>query len=83
MKPDDVAVGIEKMHKQMPANRLRSHLEKCALQFGCPAAKNFFLGRYEAPLPTAEQCNARCLGCLSLQIHSDIPHSQDRIGFTP
>ncbi len=83
MKPDDVAAGIEKMRKQMPANRLRAHLEKCALQFGCPAAKNFFLSRYEAPLPTAEQCNARCLGCLSLQKHSDIPHSQDRIGFTP
>jgi pyruvate-formate lyase-activating enzyme len=83
MKPDDVAVGIEKMRKQMPANRLRAHLEKCALQFGCPAAKNFFLSRYEAPLPTARQCNARCLGCLSLQKHSDIPHSQDRIGFTP
>jgi pyruvate-formate lyase-activating enzyme len=83
MKPDDVALGIEKMRKQMPANRLRSHLEKCALQFGCPAAKNFFLGRCEAPLPAAEQCNARCLGCLSLQRHSDIPHSQDRIRFTP
>ncbi|MGW8301793.1 MAG: radical SAM protein [Desulfobacterales bacterium] len=83
MKPDDVAVGIEKIRKQMPANRLRTHLEKCALQFGCPAAKNFFLGRFEAPLPTAEQCNARCLGCLSLQKHSDIPCSQDRIGFTP
>jgi pyruvate-formate lyase-activating enzyme len=83
MNPDDVAIGIENMRKQMPANRLRDHLEKCALQFGCPAAKNFFLSRYEAPLPTARQCNALCLGCLSLQQHSDIPHSQDRIGFTP
>jgi pyruvate-formate lyase-activating enzyme len=83
MKPNAVAAGIGKMRKQMPANRLRSHLEKCALQFGCPAAKNFFLSRYEAPLPTAQQCNARCLGCLSLQNDSDIPHSQDRIGFTP
>jgi pyruvate-formate lyase-activating enzyme len=83
MKPGDVALGIEKMREQMPANRLRAHLEKCALQFGCPAAKNFFLSRCEAPLPTAEQCNARCLGCLSLQTNSDIPHSQDRIGFTP
>ncbi|MGD8472372.1 MAG: radical SAM protein [Desulfobacteraceae bacterium] len=83
MKPNAVAAGIGKMRKQMPANRLRSHLEKCALQFGCPAAKNFFLSRYEAPLPTAQQCNARCLGCLSLQKDSDIPHSQDRIGFTP
>jgi len=83
MKPDDIAAGIERMRKQMPTNRLRAHLEKCALQFGCPAAKNFFLSRCEAPLPTARQCNAGCLGCLSLQKHSDIPHSQDRIGFTP
>ncbi|MGD9024584.1 MAG: radical SAM protein [Desulfobacterales bacterium] len=83
MKPEDVAVGIDRMRQQMRANRLRAHLEKCALQFGCPAAKNFFLGRYEAPLPTARHCNARCLGCLSLQTHSDIPHSQDRISFTP
>jgi len=83
MKPEDIAAGIEKMRKQMPVNRLRAHLEKCALQFGCPAAKNFFLNRYEAPLPTARQCNALCLGCLSLQQQSDIPHSQDRIGFTP
>ena len=83
MKPADISSGIEKMRKQMPDNRLRAHLEKCALQYGCPAGKNFFLGRYEAPLPTARQCNARCLGCLSLQKLSDIPHSQDRIGFAP
>jgi pyruvate-formate lyase-activating enzyme len=83
MKPADVAMGIEKMRQHMPVNRLRAHLEKCAVQFGCPAGKNFFLGRYEAPLPTAKHCNARCLGCLSLQKHSDIPHSQDRIGFSP
>ena len=83
MKPADIRMGIEKMRKQLPDNRLRAHLEKCALQYGCPAGKNFFLGRYEAPLPTARQCNALCLGCLSLQQHSDIPHSQDRIGFTP
>ncbi len=83
MKPADIAYGIEKMREQMPDNRLRAHLEKCALQYGCPAGKNFFLRRYEAPLPTAKQCNARCLGCLSLQQHGDIPHSQDRIGFTP
>ena len=83
MKPADVAAGIEKMRKQMPANRLRAHLEKCALQFSCPAGKNFFLSRYEAPLPTARRCNARCLGCLSYQNKSNIPRSQDRIAFTP
>lgn len=83
MKPEDVIAGIRQMKKKMPANRLRKHLEKCALKYGCPAGKNFFLGRYEAPLPTSELCNARCLGCLSLQKNDEIPHSQDRIDFTP
>jgi pyruvate-formate lyase-activating enzyme len=83
MKREDVVSGVETMRKKLPANRLREHLENCALRYGCPAGKNFFLGRYEAPLPTAEHCNARCLGCLSLQNDSGIPHSQDRITFTP
>jgi len=83
MKPEAVVAGIERMRRRMPQNRLRAHLEKCALEYGCPAAKNFFLGRCEAPLPTARHCNARCLGCLSLQRHSQIPNSQQRIGFTP
>ncbi len=83
MQPKDVVAGVDRIRKQMPDNRLRAHLEKCALTYGCPAGKNFFLGRYEAPLPTAKQCNARCMGCLSLQKNSDIPHSQDRIAFTP
>jgi len=83
MQRKDVVAGVDRLRKQMPGNRLRAHLEKCALTYGCPAGKNFFLGRYEAPLPTAKQCNARCMGCLSLQKNSDIPHSQDRIGFTP
>ena len=83
MQRRDVAAGVKKMRKQLPQNRLRAHLEKCALEYGCPAGKNFFLGRYEAPLPTAQQCNARCIGCLSLQPDDSIPCSQDRIGFTP
>lgn len=83
MPREDVIAGIDRMRQQMPANRLRAHLDKCALTYGCPAAKNFFLGRYEAPLPTSKQCNARCLGCLSLQQNSGIHHSQDRITFTP
>ena len=83
MKPEDVIDGVQRMKKKMPDNRLREHLEKCALEYGCPAAKNFFLGRYEGALPTSENCNARCLGCLSLQQHGEIPHSQDRISFKP
>ena len=83
MPREDVIAGVERMRKKMPANRLRAHLDNCALTYGCPAAKNFFLGRYEAPLPASNQCNARCRGCLSLQQNSGIHHSQDRIAFTP
>lgn len=83
MPREGVIAGVDRLRKQMPANRLRAHLDKCALTYGCPAGKNFFLGRYEAPLPTSKQCNARCLGCLSLQQNSGIHHSQDRITFTP
>ena len=83
MKTEDIIAGIQKMQKKMPDNRLRKHLEKCALEYGCPAAKNFFLGRYEAPLPTAVHCNARCLGCLSSQQSTKIPISQERIAFRP
>jgi len=83
MKTEDVAAGIRTIQREMPDNRLAKHLEKCAMEYGCPAAKNFFLGRYEAPLPTSPRCNAHCLGCLSLQKTSEIPHSQDRIDFKP
>lgn len=83
MKPEDVARGIKKKRALLPDNRLRAHLEKCAITYGCPAGKNFFLGRYEAPLPTSKSCNARCLGCISLQKNDAIPSSQNRIAFTP
>ncbi len=83
MPREKVEKGVAKMRKTLPENRLRAHLERCALEYGCPAGKNFFLGRFEAPLPTASACNARCLGCISQQEEGEIPHSQDRIGFTP
>jgi pyruvate-formate lyase-activating enzyme len=78
-----VRAGIRAARRAMPENRLRQHLETCALTYGCPAGKNFFLGRYEAPLPTATSCNARCLGCLSLQDKSGVSCTQNRIAFTP
>jgi pyruvate-formate lyase-activating enzyme len=83
MKKRHVVAGVERMRKKLSGNRLRRHLENCALTYGCPAGKNFFLGRYEAPLPTATTCNAQCLGCLSLQKHAEISCSQERISFTP
>lgn len=64
-------------------NRLIQHLGKCCLTYGCPAARNYFLGRWEAPLPTSPACNARCLGCISLQASGCCPSTQERITFVP
>ena len=64
-------------------NRLIQHLGKCCLTYGCPAARNYFLDRWEAPLPTSPQCNARCVGCISLQESGCCPSTQDRITFVP
>ncbi len=83
MKQEKIDNGIKRLQQSMPTNRLVRHLEKCALEYGCPAAKNFFLGRYEAPLPTSQRCNADCAGCISLQKDSDIINPQERIPFTP
>ena len=83
MDPRQVRAGVRALRRRLPRNRLVRHLETCALESGCPAGKNFFLGRYEAPLPTAVTCNARCLGCLSLQKGTGISCTQERIAFTP
>ncbi|MBA3016020.1 MAG: radical SAM protein [Proteobacteria bacterium] len=69
--------------KRNPENRLIQHLGKCSLTYSCPAAKNFFQGREEAPLPTSPACNAACLGCISLQPSGCCPSTQDRIKFVP
>ena len=66
-----------------PGNRLVGHLKDCALIHGCPNAQNFFLSRYEAPLPTSPSCNASCLGCISFQPGKRCPASQPRIKFVP
>ena len=73
---------IQKLAKN-PRNRLIQHLGKCCLTYGCPAARNYFLGRWEAPLPTSPTCNARCVGCISLQPSGCCPATQDRINFVP
>lgn len=64
-------------------SRLMQHLGRCSLTYGCPAARNLFMGRWEAPLPTSPACNARCLGCLSLQGPEGPPATQERIAFVP
>ncbi len=76
--------GARRLLTEFPQNRLVRHLTHCALTYGCPAAKNLALGRFEAPLPTSRVCNARCVGCISLQPEdSGFPSTQNRIAFRP
>ncbi len=83
MPLDKVQSGVEAMREKYPDNRLMRHLERCALEYGCPAAKNFFIGRFEAPLPTSKACNANCIGCISFQKENNLAACQERISFTP
>ena len=64
-------------------NRLIQHLGTCCLTYDCPAARNYFLGRWEAPLPCSPSCNAACAGCISLQPSGCCPATQNRISFVP
>jgi pyruvate-formate lyase-activating enzyme len=64
-------------------NRLVEQLERCALSYGCRAAQNYFIGRFEAPLPTSVTCNAQCVGCISLQTDGEFRASHDRLDRAP
>lgn len=75
--------NILKFDKTFPRNRLVRHLARCAISYGCPNAQNFFLSRYECPLPTSPSCNASCAGCISYQKENVCPVSQPRIKFIP
>ena len=81
--PEKIKKKTVRLLKKNPQNRLIQHLGKCCLIYGCPAARNYFLGRWEAPLPTSPICNARCVGCISLQPSGCCPATQDRINFVP
>ncbi len=75
--------GIKDTGKLFPENRLFKHLERCALCYKCPAAKNLFLKRQEAPLPASPSCNSRCIGCISYQPDNRCSITQPRIDFVP
>lgn len=80
-----MALG-EHLKRKFPRNRLLQHIiNNCARRYSCPAAKNFILGRYEAPLPTSRVCNARCLGCISSKTDDSplVATPQCRLAFTP
>jgi len=76
--------NAKRMLKANPDNRLLKHLSHCALVYFCPAARNYFMNRWEAPLPTSPSCNSRCVGCISYQPKDHkISSTQNRITFVP
>lgn len=75
--------NTRKRLKELAHNRLAQHLGVCCLTYGCPAARNYFLGRWEAPLPCSPVCNAACVGCISHQPEGRVSATQDRLTFVP
>lgn len=77
--------GVSQFLKAYPHNRLVKHLaENCCLTYHCPAARNYFLGRWECPVPSSPACNANCIGCISFQPQEEtISSTQDRLTFKP
>lgn len=84
---DDVKIqtGVSEFLKAYPHNRLVKHLaENCCLTYNCPAARNYFMGRWECPIPSSPACNANCIGCISFQpSDEEIVSTQDRLTFKP
>ncbi|MCD6064655.1 MAG: radical protein [Flavipsychrobacter sp.] len=80
-----IQLGVEHMLEAYPHNRLVQHLaNNCALTYHCPAARNYFMGRWECPIPSSPACNANCIGCISFQPQEEtITSSQDRLAFKP
>lgn len=86
IRPGKIEKEAAALLNKYSRNRLVRHIiNNCVRRYGCPAARNFALGRYEAPLPTSRACNAHCLGCISLA-SADSPLQstpQCRLSFTP
>lgn len=80
-----VEQGVQQLLKAYPHNRLVTHLaNNCALTYHCPAARNYFIGRWECPVPSSPACNANCVGCISFQPEDEtIVSTQDRLSFKP
>lgn len=77
--------GVQKLRAAYPNNRLVTHLaDTCCNTYCCPAARNYFLNRWECPIPSSPACNANCIGCISFQPEDEqIVSSHDRLTFKP
>ncbi|MFA7466838.1 MAG: radical SAM protein [Desulfotomaculaceae bacterium] len=74
---------VQERLETVPKNRLVKHLAHCALDYSCYTAQNVFYARWEGGLPISPTCNARCLGCISLQPAQCCPSPQSRLNFSP
>ncbi|KJS17157.1 MAG: radical SAM protein [Peptococcaceae bacterium BRH_c4b] len=74
---------VHSMEKKHPGNRIIGQLSRCALEYSCFTAQNIFYRRWEGGIPVSPVCNARCLGCISLQPAECCPSPQSRINFSP
>lgn len=85
MNADTIQRKAVTVRKRYSNNRLARHLiDNCVFRYGCPAARNFVMGRWECPLPTSPYCNSGCIGCISKQPRdTTIMASQERIEFIP
>lgn len=82
---NSIETGVQHLLKAYPQNRLVKHLaDNCCNSYHCPAARNYFMGRWECPVPSSPACNANCVGCISFQPEDEtIPATQDRLTFKP
>jgi len=80
---DRITKQVTNRVDEMGSNLVVQQLKHCALDYGCRAAQNFFLGRHEAPIPTSVACNSKCIGCISLQPDGEFRASHDRIRRPP
>lgn len=77
--------GVTEFLSAYKHNRLVQHLaNNCCQTYHCPAARNYFMGRWECPVPSSPACNANCIGCISFQPQEEtITSNQDRLQFKP
>lgn len=82
---EKINTGVTTFLNAYPQNRLVKHLaDNCCNTYDCPAARNYFMGRWECPIPISPACNANCLGCISFQPEEEsIVSPQDRLTFKP
>jgi pyruvate-formate lyase-activating enzyme len=79
----ELAGLVEQRTSENAGNRIIRQLGKCALEYRCFTAQNIFYRRWEGGIPVSPACNARCMGCISLQPAECCPSPQNRISFTP